>query len=86
MKAKELASFQKPSDRDYRSVRRFFSNTNPLVDKEQAFILHKEDVLTLHSGREWGGFDRSVEWLLLKLDCRLIQVSTLCVTSPIPPD
>ena len=50
---------------------------NPLVAKEQAFIRHKEDLLTLHSGREWCGFDGFIEMVLLKLDCRLIRVS-LC--------
>ena len=75
VKARDLASFQKPCDRDYRSVRNWIGKYAPLVSKEQAFIKHKEDVLTLHVGREWCEFDVLVEWLLLKADCKFVRVS-----------
>ena len=45
------------------------------MEAEEAFIKHKEDVLTLHSGREWCGFDGLVESLLLMLNCKLVRVS-----------
>lgn len=77
VKAKELISFQRPSARDYESVRNWFRNAAPLVEKEQAFIRHKEDLFTLNSGREWCGFDGLIESMLLKLDCRLVQVNRL---------
>jgi hypothetical protein len=75
VKARDLISFQKPSERDRGSVINWIWNSKPLIDKEQCFIKHKEDLLTLHNGREWSGFDGLVESLLLKLDCALVRVS-----------
>jgi hypothetical protein len=57
-KARELASFQRPTDRDYRSVRNWFHNEAPLIDEEQEYILWKEDIVSLRHGREWGGLRR----------------------------
>ncbi len=54
---------------------------NPLVQREQAFIKHKEDILVLHGGREWSGFDGFVETVLLKLDCQLVRVR-FCTSPP----
>ena len=84
IKARELLSFQKPSERDYRSVKNWIWNLKPLVGREQAFINHKEDILTLHNGREWSWFDGLVEWLLLKLDCKLVRVGCLDVGNYYP--
>ena len=75
VKSKEVASFQRPSTRDYRSVRYWFKNKAPLVEKEQRFIKQKEDLVVVSSAREWGMFDGFVETLLLKVDCKLVQVS-----------
>lgn len=75
IKARELVSFQRPTDRDYRSVRHWFHNTAPLVDEEQEYILWKEDIVTLRHGREWAGFDGWVEEILHKIDCPLVRVS-----------
>jgi hypothetical protein len=74
IKARELVSFQRPTERDYRSVRNWFHNIAPLVDDEQEYILWKEDIVTLRHGREWAGFDGMVEALLHKMNCPLIQV------------
>ncbi|KAF2238760.1 hypothetical protein EV356DRAFT_516660 [Viridothelium virens] len=65
--ARDIGSFQKPSKRDYRSVRIWFCNTNPLVEKEGAFIKHKEDIISLYNGREWSAFDEIVEKFLMSL-------------------
>ncbi|KAK3064197.1 hypothetical protein LTS18_009338, partial [Coniosporium uncinatum] len=70
IKARELASFQKPSRRDSRSVRRWFSQKQPLAGKENEFIQCKEDVVSIRTGREWSTFDDIVESLLRRLDCR----------------
>lgn len=35
-KARELASFQRPTDRDYRSVRNWFHNEAPLIDEDRS--------------------------------------------------
>lgn len=73
VKARELVSFQRPTNRDYRSVRNWFHNTGPLCDEDQEYILWKEDIVTLRHGREWAGFDGLVEEILHKLNCRLIR-------------
>lgn len=68
IKARKLESFQRPSDRNYRSVRRYHNNTKPLHDAETDAIRSKEDIISLHSGREWASFDGAVEKVLGKVD------------------
>jgi hypothetical protein len=84
IKARELVSFQRPTERDYRSVRNWFNNIAPLIDEEQEYILWKEDIVTLRHGREWAGFDGMVEAMLHKMDCPLIQVSIFSRTKGVP--
>ena len=82
LKAKEVAGMQRPSKRDWRSVKNWIQGRNPLVETEQKFILRKEDLVTLRSGREGAGFDSVVERMLSRTDnfltsrlkCRIIQV------------
>lgn len=82
LKAKEMATLQRPSGRDWRSVRDWIVDHKPLVDDEGDFILRREDVVTLRVGRECAGFDGAVERALSKLDkvlvkychCKVIQV------------
>lgn len=76
-KARNIASFQKPSNRDYSSVNNWIWNLKPPVEREQRFIKYKEDLITLHNEREWSGFDALIESLLLKLDCGLVRVSLI---------
>lgn len=71
-----------PSRRDYRSVRRFFSNEVPLVKEEMTYLKWEEDLITLRNGRECAGFDGLVEAILQrvnyqleKINCRLVKVS-----------
>jgi len=68
IKARTLESFQKPSDRNYRSVRRYHHNTKPLMDAEMDSIRSKEDTVSLRSGREWATFDGGVETVIGKVD------------------
>ena len=75
MKTRELTSFQRPSDRDYRSVKRWVEGNKPLIPDEEEFIHCKEDLITLRSGRECAWFDVFVERLLQKTNCNLIKVS-----------
>lgn len=70
-----MASFQRPADRDYRSVRTWLSNTKPIVDEEEAFIRCKEDIVTLRHGRECAGFDGLVESMLNRMNCSLTRVN-----------
>ena len=75
VKARELISLQRPSDRDYRSVKRWIHGNKPLVADEEEYIHCKEDLVTLRRGRECAGFDGFMEMLLQKTNCRLIRVS-----------
>jgi len=68
IKARTLESFQKPSDRNYRSVRRYHHNTKPLMDAEMDSIRSKEDTVSLRSGREWATFDGGVETVIGQVD------------------
>lgn len=82
LKAREMATLQRPSTRDWRSVRDWIVDHKPLVDDEREFILRREDVITLRTGRECAGFDGAVERVLSKTDkllvkychCKIIQV------------
>jgi hypothetical protein len=68
LKARQLESFQKPSDRNYRNVRRYHHNTAPLMDAEMDSIRSKEDIVSLHNGREWATFDGGVETMIGAID------------------
>ncbi|KAH7558292.1 hypothetical protein BM1_05564 [Bipolaris maydis] len=72
IKARTLESFQRPSDRNYRSVRRYCHNQKPLMDAEMDSIRTKEDIVSLHNGREWATFDGGVETVIGQID-RLLQ-------------
>lgn len=73
IKARELESFQRPSDRNYRSLRRYHHNTKPLMDAEMDSIRSKEDTVSLRNGREWASFDGFVESMLQHFDSRFLQ-------------
>ncbi|KAF1813340.1 hypothetical protein P152DRAFT_395521 [Eremomyces bilateralis CBS 781.70] len=73
IKSRELTSFQIPSQRNYRSVRAWIYNLQPLVEREQEFIKRKEDIITTRQGREWSGFDGYVESMIRRLNCKLIR-------------
>jgi hypothetical protein len=72
IKAREIESFQKPSDRNYRSVRRYHQNQKPLMDAEMDAIRSKEDIVSLSNGREWATFDGGVETMIGQVD-RILQ-------------
>lgn len=63
-----LESFQRPSDRDYRSVRRYYNNTKPLHDGEMESVRCKEDIVSISTGRERAAFDGGVETLIGQVD------------------
>jgi hypothetical protein len=68
MKARDLQAFQKPSDRNYRSLRRYCYKKKPLLDDELESIRAKEDMVTIHNGREWATFDGGVETVISQTD------------------
>lgn len=65
---RRLEAFQRPSDRDYRSVRRYHTNTKPLMDAEMDSIRSKEDIVSISAGRERAAFDGGVETLIGQVD------------------
>lgn len=68
IKVRTLESFQRPSDRDYRSVRRYYNNTKPLHDGEMESVRCKEDIVSISTGRERAAFDGGVETLIGQVD------------------
>ncbi|KAF2106419.1 hypothetical protein BDV96DRAFT_617408 [Lophiotrema nucula] len=77
IKARTLESFQRPSDRNYLSVRRYIHNTKPLMDSEMDSIRSKEDIVSIRSGREWANFDGKVESAIGTFDRGLKKVFKL---------
>ena len=75
LKARELNACQRPSDRDYRSLRHWCGSENQLLRREQQFVKRKEDLITLRQGREWAGFDGWIESSIKKLPKRMSTVS-----------
>ncbi|KAI7200889.1 hypothetical protein KC343_g8989 [Hortaea werneckii] len=74
LKTREITLLQRPSTKDYWSVRSWFANHAPLVHGEVQYLKHREDIITLRPGRECAGFDGFVERMLHVLDaglCRL---------------
>jgi hypothetical protein len=83
LKVREMSSLQRPSSRDYRSVKCWFINHKPVEDEEWKYIRRKEDLVTLRAGRECAGFEGAIEYMIGSLDtflqrfnCHLIQVSS----------
>ena len=87
LKAKDIVAMQRPSRRDWRSVKNWLINEKPLVPSESKFIRRKEDLVTLRGGREGAGFEGVVEQMLSRTDrfltkrlkCRIIKVGTAFV-------
>lgn len=82
LRTRDIVALQRPSNRDWKSVRDWIFDVKPLIDGEAAFILKKEDIVTLRVGRECAGLDTLIEWVLAAVDralsrhcnCKLIQV------------
>jgi hypothetical protein len=74
---RRLETFQRPSERDYRSVRRYHNNTKPLMDGEMESIRCKEDVVSISTGRERAAFDGGVETLIGQVDSTLKKIFNL---------
>lgn len=85
LKTKDVANLQRPSKRDYESVRDWFVDEQPLVSDEALYIQRKEDIVTLRSGRECASFDSLVERVLSRIDkfltdrckCNIVKVGPL---------
>lgn len=73
--AKDLSNFNRPPDQDYQSVKSYFDEEDPLCNVE-SYIMHKEDIVSLKSGRENAWLDAFVESILQKLYCKPIRVGS----------
>jgi hypothetical protein len=72
--ARDLTSLSKPAVRDYRSVRTYFEDKQPVVKDEQ-YINYKEDIITLKPGRENAWLDAVIEKCLRKFASPTIRAS-----------
>ncbi|OQN98126.1 hypothetical protein B0A48_15958 [Cryoendolithus antarcticus] len=81
LKSKRMALLQQPSDRDWEGARDWIMDNKPLVNRERDFILRKEDIVTLRSGRDGAVFEGLVmrtlhrvnKFLQRRCGCRLVQ-------------
>jgi hypothetical protein len=67
-----MMSFNKPSESEYQSVGKYLDNRQALGEKEKTWIQHKEDIITLRTGRDGGWLDDMVEGFLKLCHCSLI--------------
>lgn len=75
LKRSQLNALQKPSTRDYRSLRRWFFNEKPLsYVLEEQYVKIKEDLVSLREGREWASFDGWIEERVKQLPRYLTRV------------
>ncbi|KAL9110402.1 MAG: hypothetical protein Q9227_005133 [Pyrenula ochraceoflavens] len=58
---REVAAYNKPTTREWKAVKTWLSNVNPLYPAEQHFADFKEDLITLRSGREHAQLESAVD-------------------------
>lgn len=78
--ARDLSMFNKPPNRDYLSVKRYFEQAPPICNVE-SYIFCKEDIITLKPGRESTSLDHFVEKMVQKLPRKIIRVCQSNFTS-----
>ncbi|KAH6668723.1 hypothetical protein B0J14DRAFT_703559 [Halenospora varia] len=66
---RDLATFNPPPACDYTSVRDYFDKEAPVVREEQ-YIKHIEDIVTLKPGREHSWLDSFIEGVVVELTSR----------------
>jgi len=71
--AQTLLSLNRPTKGEWTSVENFINNQKPVRGEEYSFIYCKEDLVTLHPGREHAWLDTQVEKLLKLFDGPLVQ-------------
>ena len=77
-------SLNKPSNSEFESVGRFLNNRQSLGKKEPCWIQHKEDVITLRTGRDHAWLDDIVEGFLKLCHCKLIDLVFRSKVNPTP--
>jgi len=75
--AREMVEFQKPNDRDWLSLRKWFWNTKPLSwEREELFVHMKDDLVTLKPRDDSGRLDSWIDHAVLQLPRCMSAVST----------
>jgi hypothetical protein len=64
----------RPTDRDHASITNYFNYAQPLMEGDDDFLCHKEDLVTIRAGREHAWLDAAVEGFLRWYPCRPIKV------------
>jgi len=83
--ARDLATYHRPSSRDYSSVKSYFDEEAPVCNSE-SYIYYREDLVTLKPGRENAWLDAVVEKILQKCSCRIVRVRPLQDITKRPSD
>lgn len=83
LNSKAVHGLSRPSNQDHRSVLNWFAAKKPLVKREEEYIRRKEDLVSIHCGRECGGFDVFVEkclslldGILMKCNCNVVKAGS----------
>lgn len=76
-KAQQMVAFNKPAERDYRSVEAYIHEKKPVLDEEYGFIYQKDDLVTLRDGRESAFLDSFTERMLQMFHSKALQVDLL---------
>ncbi len=71
--AQQLVLANRPGGRDYKSVKNYIWNKQPLLEGDREFIYNKDDLITLRPGRETAWLDSLVESFLKLFPRRPIQ-------------
>ena len=69
-----MRSFEKPSDRDYRSLRNFICEIRPLASGDTEAFLHKNDIVALRPLKEPSWLEQIVEFVLYRLGLNFAKV------------
>jgi hypothetical protein len=69
-----MMAFKKPSDSEYQSVGRYMNNRKPLGKSQATWIQHKEDIITIRTGRDHAWLDDMVEGFLKLCHCKLVDM------------
>lgn len=70
--SQKMLSFAKPAEADRQNLGMYLHNRKPLMEDEWEWVQHKEDLITIKSGREHAWLDGVVEFTLKSIHCRFI--------------
>lgn len=71
--AQQMRGFERPSEKDYKSVKAYEWNERPIVEDEAEWLRWKEDLVALKPKKEPDRLERTIEAILGKIDCKFIR-------------